>query len=295
MKRNLKYVLLLALAAPIFFSACKKTVYTFGNIKTPSNVTITTAIQGASLNATGDGSGNIKVTVAGTNALAFKIYWGDGDSLLTTLDTASHKYTKLDTNVYTITVNAIGTAGSTSTISKQVTVLYQFQIPADVMTALTNNSTKNWVPYADTTGNFGVGPASDYTPDYYQAGPNEKPTCAYDGVITFTQSGTNSITMNDNNQGQSFIIAAATTFYGQSGGDGCYAVATGGIKPISLGTANTGGGSSTGLQFSVPGTGLINFGTGSTTYQLIKLTDKVMILRDIGIDGNAWYQILKAQ
>jgi len=218
-----------------------------------------------------------------------------GDSLLTPLDTASHKYTTLDTNLYTITVNAIGTGGATSTISKQVKVLYQFQIPANILAEFTNGTSKNWVVNADSSGNFGVGPASDFTPDYYQAGPNEKPACAYDGIITFTQSGPNSVTINDNNQGQSFLIAAATAFYGQSGGDGCYVVNTGGTKPIGFGTANTGGGNSTGLQITVPGDGLVNFGTGGTTYQIISLTNNRMTLRNIGIDGNAWYQILKTQ
>ena len=76
----------------------------------------------------------------------------------------------------------------------------------------------------DTVGNFGVGPSGGFSPDYYKAQPNEKPTCAYDDVITFTQATSNSVTMNDNNQGSSFIIGAATGFYGQSGGDGCYVV-----------------------------------------------------------------------
>jgi len=295
MKRNINYSLLFLAVASILIGACKKTDYTFGSIKTPSNIALTTTIQGASSNPTGDGSGKIKISLSGTNALAYKIYWGDGDSLLTSLDTASHQYTTLDTNLYTITVNAIGTGGATSTIGKQVKILYQFQIPANILAEFTNGSSKNWMVYADTTGNFGVGPASDFTPDYYQAGPNEKPTCAYAGVITFTQAGANTITINDNNQGQSFLIAAATSFYSQSGGDGCYVVNPGGTKIIGFTTTNTGGGTSTGLQFTVPGDGLVNFGTGGTAYQIIKLTNKIMILRNIGSDGNAWYQILKAQ
>jgi len=295
MKINKNYILLFLIASSMFIGACKKTDYTFGSIKTPSNITITAAIQGSNANPTGDGSGNVKITLGATNALEYKIYWGDGDSLLTALDTASHKYTTLDTNLYTITVNAIGTGGATSTLSKQVKVLYQFQIPALILSELTNGSAKNWVVYADSTGNFGVGPASDFTPDYYQAGPNEKPACAYDGVVTFTLSGPNSVSINDNNMGQSFLIAAATAFYGQTGGDGCYVVNTGGTKPVGFGTANTGGGNSTGLQMSVPGDGLVGFGTGGTTYQIIKLTNNRMFLRNIGSDGNAWYQTLKAQ
>lgn len=297
MKKDINYILLFLAAALISINSCKKTVYTFGPIKTPTNIVITPSIQGASVNPTGDGSGNVKLSVTATNALAYKIYWGDGDSTLTSLDTSSHQYITLDTNSYTITVNAIGTGGSTSTASKQIKVLYNFQIPANILTMMTNNSSKTWKVANDVAGNFGVGPASDFTPDYYSAAPNEEPACAYAGVITFSQTGANSISINDNNQGTSFLIAASTAFYGQSGPDGCYVVNTGGTKPISLSNAHTGSSSSnsTGIVFSVPGDGLVNFGTGAVTYEILSLTSTQMVLRDIGIDGNAWYQILKAQ
>ncbi len=294
MKKNINYILLLAIIASVVIGSCTKPKYSFGPIKTPTNIVVTTTIQGASANPTGDGSGNISIAVTATNALAYKIYFGNGDSVLTTTGLATYKYTTLDTNLYTITVNAIGTGGATSTLSKQIKVLYQFQIPANILTDFTNGSSKSWMVAKDTVGNFGVGPASDFTPDYYTAQPNEKPACAYAGVITFTQSGPNSVTINDNNQGQSFLIAAATAFYGQSGGDGCYMVTTGGTKTIGFATANTGGGSSTGIQFNVPGDGLVNFGTGGVTYQVISITPHVMVLRNIGSDGNAWYQILRA-
>jgi hypothetical protein len=297
MKKNINYILLFLVAASIAFGSCKKTDYKFGQIKTPGNLALTATIQGASANPTGDGSGNVKVSIAATNALGYKIYWGDGDSLVTSLDTASHQYTTLDTNMYTVTVNAVGTGGATSTVSKQIKVLYNFQIPANILTMITNNSSKTWKVANDVAGNFGVGPISDFTPDYYSAAPNQEPACAYAGVITFSQTGANGISINDNNQGTSFLIAASTAFYGQSGPDGCYVVNTGGTKPISLSTAHTGSSSSnsTGIVFSVPGDGLVNFGTGATTYEILSLTSTQMVLRDIGIDGNAWYQILKSQ
>jgi len=296
MKKNINYILLFLIAAALI-SACKKTAYTFGPIKTPTNVVITTTIQGASANPTGDGSGNVSISVTATNALAYKIYWGTGDSVLTHTGTASYKYTTLDTNLYTITVNAIGTGGATTTVSKQIKVLYQFQIPANIITMLTNGSSKTWQVAKDTAGNFGVGPATDFTPDYYSAAPDQEPACAYAGVITFTKASANSITINDNNQGTSFLIAASTAFYGQSGGDGCYVLNTGGTKALGFSVATSGSNStnSTGIQFSVPGDGLVNFGTGSVSYEILSITSNVIVLRDIGIDGNAWYQILKAQ
>jgi hypothetical protein len=297
MKKNINYILLFLIAASISIGSCKKTDYTFGQIKTPSNIVITPTIQGASLNATGDGSGNISLKVSATNALAYKIYWGTGDSTLSTTGTATYKYTTLDTNSYTITVNAIGTGGAISTASKQIKVLYQYQIPTSVITMLTNNSSKKWMAAKDTAGNFGVGPISDFTPDYYAAGPNQEPACGYDDVITFTQAGSNSVTINVNNQGSSFLIGASTAFYGQSGPDGCYVVNTGGTKTLSFYGANPGSSASnsTGIEFNVPGNGLIDFGTGAVNYEILSITSNTIVLRDVGIDGNAWYQILKAQ
>lgn len=297
MKKNINYILLFLAAASIAFGSCKKTEYTFGPIKTPSNIVITPTIQGAAANATGDGSGKIKLSVSATNALAYKIYWGDGDSSTVTTDTTSHSYIKLDTNTYTITVNAIGTGGAMSTAAKQVKVLYLFQIPANVMTMLTNNSSKNWVSAKETAGNFGVGPTTSFTPDWYSAGPEQEPSCAYDDVITFAQTGPNGISINVNNQGQSFLIAASTAFYGQSGGDGCYVINTGGTKNLSFYGANSGSSASnsTGIEFSVPGNGIVDFGTGAVSYEILSITSTTIELRDIGIDGNAWYQILQAQ
>jgi len=298
MKKNISYFLTVVFAVSIILVGCKKAQYSFGPIITPSNLVITATLQGANTaNPTGDGSGNISVSVSAANALSYKIYWGTGDSVLTTSGLATYKYTKLDTNTFTVTVNAIGTGGATTTLSKQIKILYKYQIPTAIISMLTNGTSKNWMVAKDLAGHFGVGPTSSFTPDWYQAQANEKPACAYAGTITFTQAGANTITMNDNNLGSSFIIGAATAFYGQSGGDGCYIVNTGGTKTLGFSAATSGSNASnsTGIQFNVPGTGLVNFGTGGVTYEIISLTSTMMVLRNIGIDGNAWYQTLKAQ
>ena len=41
-----------------------------------------------------------------------------------------------------------------------------------------------------------------------------------------------------------------------------------------------------------PGNGIINFGTGGTTYEILSITDTQVHLRNIGADGNSWYQKL---
>jgi len=298
MRNSFKYILSFVLITVITIIACKKTDYSFGKIVTPNNVAISTTIQGAdATHPGGDGSGNVTITVTATNALAYKIYFGNGDSALSTSGTLTYKYTTLDTNQYTISVNAIGTGGATSTQTKQIKVYYLFQIPAPIDAALTGGTSRSWMAAKDSAGNFGVGPTTSFTPDYYSSAPNEKPSCAYGSVITFTHVGTNVISINVNNQGSSFVIGAATAFYGQSGGDGCYPITTGGTKTVTFGTDQFTGSSpsnSTGIQMTIPGNGIINFGTGAKTYEVLFLSSKVMTLRAIGSDGLAWYTVLKS-
>jgi hypothetical protein len=298
MQKKIKYLLVLGFALWVAVVACKKTEYSFGKIKTPSGLAISTVIQGAdNAHPTGDGSGVVTITATAADALAYKIYFGNGDSVLSSSGTVKYKYTLLDTNSFTITVNAIGTAGVMSTSSKQIKVLYLFQIPADILADLTNGSSRSWMIHKDTTGHFGVGPIASFSPDWYKAGPNEKPSCAYDDVVTFTKTGANSITMTVDNKGQSFLIGAATAFYGAGGGDGCYAIGTGGARLLGFAASNSGSNASnsTGVQFTVPGNGIVDFGTGGSTYEILSITPGIISLRNVGIDGNAWYQILKAQ
>jgi len=298
MKKYIKYLSILVLVVVTTIIGCKKTEYSFGSIKTPTNLTVTATVQGASTSLpNGDGSGIVTVTANATDAIQYKIFFGNGDSVLTPYNTTNYKYTKLDTNLYNITVTAIGTGGASTTVTKQVKVLYTFARPSNIVTGLTNGSSKVWKIAKDTVGHFGVGPLATFSADYYKAGPNEKPACAYASTITFTSVG-NSITVTVNNFGSSFLISAALGFYGQAGSsDGCYPITTGGPQNLSFGNATSGSTSSnsTGIQFSVPGNGILNFGTGGTTYEILYLSSSVLMLRNIGIDGNAWYQIFKAQ
>jgi hypothetical protein len=101
--------------------------------------------------------------------------------------------------------------------------------------------------------------------------------------------------MTVNNKGASFSIGAATGFYGFSGGDNCYPINTGGTKLLAFMNATSGStpAVSTQIQFMVPGNGIINFGTGGTVYEILSISNTSLHLRNIGADGNSWYQKLK--
>lgn len=293
---NIKSTAIIFLAMLVGFSSCKKDKYSFGDIKTPTGLALTAVVAGVdATNQFGNGTGKVDITVTAANALSYKIDFGDGTAAqLVPTGVIQYRYGNPGTTTYTITVNAIGTAGVISTISKQVKVFVNFVIPADILQNLTNGSSKVWQTDHDAPGHFGVGAADQFVPNYYSATPNSREACAYDDDITFSKDANDNVKMSIDNKGASFSIAAATAFYGFAGGDGCYAINTGGIRPLIFMNSTTAStpAQSTRIQFTVPGNGIINFGTGGTSYEILSITNTQINLRNIGIDGNSWYQKL---
>lgn len=288
--------LFVAILGWICFSGCKEKQFTLGELKAPLSLTINTSIEGQDAsNPNGIGTGNVTIIATATNALTYNIDYGDGVTEVVSSGTVTHKYTNPGTSDYTVTVNAIGTGGITSSISKRITVFVDFTIPANILQALTGGSSKIWVTDKESPGHFGVGPADQFEPIWYAATPNSRQPCAYDDEITFTKDANNRVFMNVDNKGESFSIGASTNFYGFSGGDACLPIVTGGNKLLAFLAANSGStaSNSTLIQFRVPGNGIINFGTGGTAYEILSCSDTQIHLRNIGSDGNSWYQKLK--
>jgi len=298
MIRNYKILAVAFTIVVAFVSACKKTEYKFGDIKTPENLTITTTVLGVDAsNPNGNGAGRVAITVTASNALKYKFDFGDGKTQMVPEGSITYKYASPGTNEYTITVNAIGTGGAVSTISKKVKVFVAFEIPALILSNLTGGSSKVWVTDKDAPGHFGVGPNTEFSPIWYSATPNTREACAYDDEITFSKDANNNVFMSIDNKGQSFSIGASSSFYGFGGGDACFGINTGGNKKLVFMDATSAStpANSTRIQFDVPGNGIINFGTGGTTYEILSLTPTQIHLRNIGIDGNSWYQKLKVK
>lgn len=297
MQIQFKHILPAALFTLMALAGCEKQDYSFGDIKTPGGLTLSTVVAGAdATNPNGNGTGNVTITATATDVLTYQVDFGDGQTQVVPSGSIVHKYSTPGTNTYTITVNAVGTGGAMSTISKRITVFVDFTIPTTILDPLTGTSgTKVWVTDNDAPGHFGVGPNTDFSPIWYAAGPNTREACAYDDEITFTKDPLNRVTMTLNNKGASFSIGAATSFYGFSGGDNCYPINPGGTKQLAFMAATSGSTSavSTQIQFMVPGNGIVNFGTGGTVYEILSITNTAMHLRNIGADGNAWYMKLK--
>ena len=300
MINNIKKYSVVVLLATIGFGGCKKTEYTFGEIKTPTNLTATAVVVGANAtNLYGDGSGNVTITSNASNTLSFTVNYDDGSPVQVIAGnsfTVTHQFATPDTSEHIISVTAVGTGGSTSIITQKIKVFVAFEPPAAIITNLTNGSSQVWITDKNTAGHVGVGPSTDFSPIWYSAGPNSRDACLYDDEITFTKTGSKSVSMSVDNKGQTFIIAAATAFYGLAGGDNCYNV-TNASKALTFAKATSAStaSNSTRIQFTVPGNGVINFATGGTSYEILEITPTTMHLRNIGADGNSWYQKLRVK
>ena len=280
----------------LVFSSCKKAEYSIGDIIAPSGLAMTTVVVGTDVaNPFGNGTGKVNINVTSSNTLSYKIDFGDGTApQMVPTGTIQYRYGNPGTSEYNITVNAIGTAGVMSTLTKKVKVFVNFQIPPSILANLTNGSSKVWQTDKNAPGHFGVGPNNEFSPIWYSATPNSREACAYDDDITFSKDANDNVKLSIDNKGASFSIGAATAFYGFAGGDGCYAISTGGLRSLIFmdATSSSTPAQSTRIQFTVPGNGIINFGTGGTVYEILSISDTQLHLRNIGADGNSWYQKL---
>jgi hypothetical protein len=296
MKKSIKIFSAFALVMAVL-AGCKKDKYSFGEVTAPTGLTLNANVVGTNgANPNGDGTGKVDITASAGKVLSYVFDYGDGSTETLPTGTVTHKYNTPGTTTYTITVKAVGTGGALSTLSKQVTVQVNFVIPAAIVTSLTNDASRIWISDRNADGHFGVGPADGFTPSYYAAPPNTREACAYDDEVTFTKMPNGQISMALNNMGQSMSIAAATAYYGFGGPDGCYAIpATTQVLSFMDATSASTPANSTRIQFKVPGKGNIIFGTGGTTYEILSVSATNLFIRNIGIDGLAWYQKLRVK
>ena len=116
------FIALLLLGA--VFSSCKKAEYTFGDIKTPTNLVMTAVVQGVDVaNPFGNGTGKVDINIKADDALNYKVDFGDGTApQMVPSGIIQYRFGNPGTAEYNISVNAIGTGGAMSTITKKVKV-----------------------------------------------------------------------------------------------------------------------------------------------------------------------------
>ncbi|MDI9337810.1 MAG: PKD domain-containing protein [Alphaproteobacteria bacterium] len=296
----MKYNLSIAFFISICLVACVKPNYQLNNLIPPSNLQATVLIQDTTKTSpSGDGTGKISLNLTCDHAITYNVDFGDGTNQIVPTGNVNYKYTNQGTNTYNIVITAIGSGGLITTMSKSVTVKVNFSLPSQFVSYLTNDTSKVWVSASSMAGHIGVGPANSYTADFYSASPNQRDPCEYDDEVKFTKNPDGSFILNIDNKGNSYFIKEAVSFYGFTGGGefgGCFPLVIpanqilrfGESIPPSIDNVVT-----TGYQFVVPSPGILNFGTGANTYEVLLLTNNMLSLRSIGVDGLAWYQILQ--
>src|SRR5665647_1517601 len=160
MKRIFKY--LLGIFVVFFISnSCTNTTYTLGDLTAPTGLAITAEIVGATTGSpTGDGSGDVKITITAKDALSYKVDYDANTPLdLVYLPTGSitKKYTTLGLNTYRITAVVYGKGGTSSTTTKDITVRSDFTVNPAIASNLTGGTSKTWVVDKSVAGHFGVG------------------------------------------------------------------------------------------------------------------------------------------
>ena len=299
-KFNFLWVTLLMVA----FSACTEKDYSMGDLAAPSDVVINTQIVGQdATHPNGDGSGDVKITVTGKNALSYKVDYDASDAVdLVFLPTGSitKKYTKLGLNTYRITAVAYGKGGSSTTVTKEIQVRSDFTAPASIVTALTGNSSKTWVVEKNVPGHFGVGPwTGSNTPEWWAAPPNDKAGCCncfYTARFTFTKvAATNSYTLTVASPDGAFTkTGSLTTLPGipATGNEGCYSYG-GGTSGFTFIPSSTSVPANLSTKTSILLGGnntYIGYGALQKEYEILSISATNMYLRIQGTEtGNAWY------
>jgi len=310
MKAKILYGIASIVTFLILLVSCTEEDYSLGDLTAPSNVVINTEIVGQDAeHPDGDGSGNVIVSVTSDNALAYKIDYGTSSevNLVPFNGVATKKYTATGLNNYRIIVVAYGKGGSSSNITKNISIRSDFSPDPQIVTDLTNDTSKTWVIDNSVAGHLGVGPWSpgSITPEWYAAGINDKADCCncfYTATFTFTfvpASGTFSLDVAtpDGAFTKTGDLAGGLPGIPAAGDEGCYDYGGGSssfsFAPASSEVADTAPSTQTSIQLTGSNT-FIGYGATQKEYEILEITPTYLYLRAQGTEtGNAWYLKLK--
>ena len=264
---------------------------------------------GVVVNVADDGSGLVNFQATASEALNYHFYFGNSDgedAYVSSNGVASNTYKKTGVNTYLVKIVAFGTGGVSSSITEEIEVFVDFEVPAEIIQYLTNNSSKKWYWKQEVSGHLGVGPqfndAGDVVsdPTFYAASPNEKEgLCLYEDVLTFTdnQDGTYGYTLE--NQGNTFFHAdEIQDAIGEPGPgfDSCYPYDTSGEKAVLFSPITSGVTPSTGVNMDFTNDGFMSYFLNSSSYEIMSLTDDELKVRVIQQrNGLAWYHIFSSE
>ncbi|MCL3782629.1 glycosyl hydrolase family protein [Prolixibacteraceae bacterium JC049] len=298
MKNFTKYISIMLFGMFFILWGCQEDDYKLGELVTPGNVEVSFSVLGVDNdNPYGDGSGKVEFTATASNEMSYTYIFGDGSDKVVDADgKVSHVFTKTGVNKYTVTVMAVGTGGLSATKSVQVEVFSSFSDP-EAEQFLTGGSSKKWYWAADQPGHVGLGPntvdGTNHTfAQWWSAGPFEK-SCMYDAEFEFTKTA-EGVTF-EQKLGTAYVPG---TYAGKIGveGDACHGEDVTpkiyGVKNMSFAPANTiatKDGGYRGTSFTIGDGGFMCWWVGTSTYEIIQVTDNILKVR-VEEDGTfAWY------
>lgn len=311
MKTNIKYIfgvffaLLLAIT-----TACTEETYSLGDLKAPTNVVINVVLVGKdAAHPNGDGSGEVKISMTGDNVLGYKIDFDDKNEVkweyLPTGATSVKYDAVTGVNTYRVTVVASGAGGTSTNLTKDITVRYDFTADPVIVTNITNNASKTWIVDKSVAGHLGVGPwTGSVTPEWWAAGIDEKVTaapCLYTSTFTFIKSvasGTYSLTVATPDGAFTKPGSWAGGLPGisdlpTSTTDGCFAYSGGTSAFLFAGATSKIPAATPSTQTTIKLSGIdtyIGYGSTLKEYEIMVSTPTYMYLRAQGTEtGNAWY------
>ena len=259
-----------------------------------SNLIVSTEIVGSSTaNPEGDGSGVVNFSATADNATVFRLEY-NGTSQTMNGGKLSLTFIEPGTQVYEVTITAAGQGNGSVKENINVEVKREYEVPADLLTFLTNNSSQKWRIKSEVGGHMGVGPLGASTPEYWAAKAFEKEyTSMYDDTYYFSAN-------------KSLEHKTVGAVFGQEGplnndlGSSTEAPnADGEIENYPLSDyeelwqyASIGGLESLYLS----GNAFLGFYIGGThVYDILARTEKDLILRTEGEDGNSWFFVLTTE
>ncbi|MBU3010686.1 glycoside hydrolase family 16 protein [Polaribacter vadi] len=311
--KKLKNIYIVLFSMLMVFFGCQEDNYNFGEIVTPTNIVITAEIVGQDTSNPdleyGDGSGTVNFTAVSENASSYVFYF-DGVADKSPSGQLTKRFSKVGVNTYTVVVKANGTGGLSSTETLEVEVFSSFtdEEAENFLSGANIGDSKKWYWQADKDVHVGLGPVTD---DYgngefaYEAWWNgikawdDEKSCMYDNEFVFTRTA-NGLTF-EQTVGPAFVPGTYADVLGVAG-DTCQdeTVATSmfGVKNVSFGPSTSKAATEgsynnepyRGTSFEISEGGFMGWLVGSSTYDIISVTNDELIVRIIQDgDGFAWY------
>ena len=164
-----------------FLSGCQEDEPTLDTLLVPSNLEVASTVRD-------DQSGNVSVTPSAENVLNFQVFFNAGDDPVSIGpgETASFRYTKSGQYQAPVTVVAFGAGGISSSTTIYLDMDVRLFIDTETLQQIAGDGSKRWVWNQTEAGHFGVGPLTNFFPEFFSAPANSLNDCLYDDVLVFS-------------------------------------------------------------------------------------------------------------